>query len=108
MRHMRTRVSYGVAVIALVICFVCPVVEMFDHWDHTLQTGNDTEYTLVLLALCVGMVSALARLIVILSCNSSPTIVTSIACNLNGSLLFMTRPIALAASESPPLLSRRI
>ena len=105
---MRTRVSYGVAVIALVICFVCPALEMFDHWDHTLQTGNDTEYTLVLLALCVGMVSALARLIVILSCNSSPTIVTSIACNLNGSLLFMTRPIALAASESPPLLSRRI
>ncbi len=59
---MRTRVSYGVAVIALVICFVCPVVEMFDHWDHTLQTGNDTEYTLVLLALCVGMVSASHRI----------------------------------------------
>jgi hypothetical protein len=101
---MRTRVSYGVAVIALVICFVCPVLEMFDHWDHTLQTGNDTEYTLVLLALCVGMVCALARLIVIFPPNSSSAIVTSIACNLNGSLLFMIRPIALdSASGSPPL-----
>src|SRR6266481_2425913 len=107
MRHMWTRVSYGVAVIVLVICFVCPVVEMFDYWDHTLQTGNDIEYTLVLLALCVGMVCALARLIVILSGNSSPAIVTSSACNLNGSLLFMIRPIALAASGTPPLLSRR-
>jgi hypothetical protein len=101
---MRTRVSYWVAVIALVICFVCPVVEMFDQWDHTLQTGNETEYTLVLLALCVGMVCALARLIVILSRNSSPAIVMSIACNLNGSPLFMIRPIALdSASGSPPL-----
>src|SRR5713101_3163777 len=105
---MRTRMSRAAVMIVLLTCLVCPVLETFDHWDHTLQTGNDTEYTLVLLALCVGMVSALARLIVILSCNSSPTIVTSIACNLNGSLLFMTRPIALAASESPPLLSRRI
>jgi hypothetical protein len=90
--------------IALVICFVCPVVEMFDHWDHTLQTGNDTEYTLVFLALCVGMVCALARLIVILSPNYSPAIATSIACNLNGSVLFMIRPIALdSASGNSPL-----
>jgi len=26
---------------------------MFDHWDDTIQTGNDTEYGLVVLALCV-------------------------------------------------------
>ena len=30
------------------------MIELFDQWDHTLQTGNDTEYTLVVLALCVG------------------------------------------------------
>jgi hypothetical protein len=104
MQQMRTWVSYGVAAIALVICFVCPVLEMFDQWDHTLQTGNDTEYTLVLLALCVGMVCALARWIVIFSPNSSSAIATSDACNLNGSLLFMIRPLALgSASGSPPL-----
>src|SRR5258708_33328437 len=104
MRQMRTRVSYGVAVIALVICFVCPALEMFDHWDHTLQTGNDTEYTVVLLALCVGMVCALARLIVIFPPNSSSAIATSIACNLNGSLLSMIHTIPLgSASASPPL-----
>jgi ACR3 family arsenite efflux pump ArsB len=94
--------------IALVTCFVCPMVEMFDRWDHTLQTGNDTEYTLVLLALCVGMVCALARLIVTLFRSSSSAIDTSIACNLNSSLLFMICPVALAVSESPPLISRRI
>jgi len=108
MRQMRTRVSYGVAVIALVICFVCPALEMFDHWDHTLQTGNDTEYTLVLLALCVGMVCALARLSVIFSTNSSSAIGSSVACNLHGSVLFMIRPIALGSSSGSPPLNIRI
>ena len=36
---------------------------MFDTWDHTIQTGNDTEYALVVLALCVGMAHTLARFI---------------------------------------------
>ena len=49
--------------IVLLTCLACPLVEMFDHWDHTLQTGNDTEYTLVILALCVGVAYSFARLI---------------------------------------------
>ena len=36
---------------------------MFDTWDHTIQTGNDTEYTLVVLALCVGVAYSFARFI---------------------------------------------
>ncbi len=49
--------------IVLLTCLACPLVEMFDHWDHTLQTGNDTEYALVALALCVGVAYSFARLI---------------------------------------------
>ena len=49
--------------LALFICIVCPIVEMFDNWDHTIQTGNDTEYTLVVLALCVGVAYSFARFI---------------------------------------------
>jgi hypothetical protein len=47
----------------MVTCLVCPVVEMFDTWDHTIQTGNDTEYALVVLALCVGVAYSFARFI---------------------------------------------
>ena len=36
---------------------------MFDHWDHTVQAGNDSEYALVILALCVGVAYSFARLI---------------------------------------------
>src|SRR5215468_8394641 len=51
------------AALALLICLLCPILETFDTWDHTLQTGNDTEYTLVVLALCVGVAYSFARFI---------------------------------------------
>jgi len=52
-----------IVTLALLICLVCPLVEMFDSWDHTIQTGNDTEYALVLVVLCVGAAHLAARLI---------------------------------------------
>jgi hypothetical protein len=60
---MRSRGAQITAAIVLITCLVCPLVEMFDHWDHTLQTGNDTEYALVVLALCVGVAYRLARIV---------------------------------------------
>lgn len=39
----------------LAICVGAPVVEIFDQWDRTLQDGNDTEASVVIVALCVGM-----------------------------------------------------
>src|SRR6266436_4124356 len=56
---MRSRLLHVGTVFILVVCLICPLVELFDHWDHTLQTGNDTEYTLVILALCVGVAYSL-------------------------------------------------
>jgi type III secretory pathway component EscS len=58
---MRSRRSTIAAVCVLLVCLICPIVEMFDRWDHTDQTGNDTEYTFVVLGLCVGAVLALAQ-----------------------------------------------
>jgi hypothetical protein len=52
-----------IATVILVTCLVCPIVEMFDHWDHTMQTGNDTEYALVVLALCVGVAYSFSRFV---------------------------------------------
>jgi hypothetical protein len=60
---MKPRASFLMASLVLVICLVCPLAEMFDQWDHTLQTGNDSEYALVILALCVGISFLLKRLI---------------------------------------------
>lgn len=60
---MRTRASRIIATVILVTCLVCPLVELLDNWDHTVQTGNDTEYALVVLALCVGVAYSFARFI---------------------------------------------
>jgi len=49
--------------VVLFTCLVCPLVEMFDHWDHTIQTGNDIEYALVILALCVGVAYTFTRIV---------------------------------------------
>ena len=50
-----------VVAIVLFTCLMCPLVELFDIWDHTIQTGNDAEYALVVLALCVGVAYSFAR-----------------------------------------------
>ena len=60
---MRLRFARAIVPILLVTCFVCPLVEIFDHWDNTLQTGNDSEYALVIVVLCVGAAYSLAHFI---------------------------------------------
>lgn len=100
---MRSRLLHVGIVFILVVCLVCPLVELFDSWDHTLQTGNDSEYTLVLLALCVGAVFALARLIVTLSACLSEASVDSTSSFINGSLTFPVPLLRFSpASGSPP------
>ncbi len=37
------------------------VTELFDHWDHTLRTGKDADYTVVLVAACAGFAFAVAH-----------------------------------------------
>jgi hypothetical protein len=60
---VRSRALQLTAVLVLLVCLVCPLVEMFDYWDHTIQTGNDTEYVLLVVALCVGVACSVARFI---------------------------------------------
>src|SRR6266849_10298004 len=58
---MRSRASRTIGTLALLTCLICPILETFDNWDPPIQTGNDTEYTLVILALCVGVAYSFAR-----------------------------------------------
>jgi len=56
---MRSRASSAAAMVVLAVCLFCNVAEIFDQWDHTLQTGDDTEYTFVVVALCAGVAYSL-------------------------------------------------
>jgi hypothetical protein len=106
---MRARTSRITAMVVLLTCLICPILETFDSWDDTVQTGNDTEYTLVILALCVGIAYSFARfifksgllgLVVKSVCSScAQKSVLSPPCSLT--LLFFD-------ATSPPLLPLRI
>ncbi len=52
-----------IGTLALLTCVICPILETFDNWDPPIQTGNDTEYTLVILALCTGAAYSCSRFI---------------------------------------------
>ena len=60
---MKSRSATIIGVLVLAICLVCPLVELLDCWDHTPQTGNDTEYTFVIVGLCVGALYTFARVV---------------------------------------------
>jgi hypothetical protein len=52
---MRRKQIIRVAVVVLVlICLGAQVAEIFDSWDDTLSTGNETEYAVVMVALLIG------------------------------------------------------
>lgn len=63
---------FGTAVI-LTLCIWGHISELFDHWDNTFRTGNDIEYSTVILALIVGTVICVAQLV--LSVFRSQTVV---------------------------------
>lgn len=67
MSYTQVMQSRIIAAIALLTCFICPILETFDNWDPPIQTGNDTEYTLVIVALCTGAAYSCARFILKLS-----------------------------------------
>ena len=56
----RQLLQFG-ALLLLLVCLCGPIVETFDFWDHTLQTGNDIEYSLVIVALVAGAGFGLTR-----------------------------------------------
>jgi hypothetical protein len=37
------------------------VTELFDRWDHTMRTGKDADYAVVVIAACAGVVFVAAK-----------------------------------------------
>ena len=104
---MRTRGALIAGKIALAICVLGPLVDMFDEWDHALETGSDSEYPLVILALCVGLVLALGQLIPALSMDLQASSIRYVLQSVVASSPFSIPSTAFPfASASPPLSLR--
>jgi hypothetical protein len=83
------------------------MVEIFDQWDSTIQTGNDTEYALVILALCLGAAYSFGRLGLRIIAPSSKD-----AASDKGLTIFswglLHHTLKASTSASPPLTALRI
>src|ERR1700730_4071041 len=104
---MRARASRIIATVILVTCLVCPLVEMFDNWDHAVQTGNDSEYALVVLALCVGVAYSFARFLVkssLTRCTAKSKPAFSVQISLLSALFSLNS--LFNATSTPPLDAR--
>src|SRR5216684_4097649 len=106
---MRSRLQVRLAALVLAICLVCPLIELFDQWDHTVQTGNDTEYIFVALALCVGASFILAHTVFRMSRTSESKVAAVADAFLPGFCRGLFNLIAnTLISASPPITALRI
>ena len=72
--NVRRRILYLGTVLVLTLCIWGHVSELFDHWDNTFRTGNDIEYSTVIVVLVTGAVICFAHLLTIVT-RSRTTIV---------------------------------
>jgi hypothetical protein len=105
---MRSRISILTATLVLAVCLAGQVAEVFDQWDHTLQTGNDTEYTLVVLALCVGVAYSLKWFIPRVGLPDFPTAARSFPRRRPIFSALNRLPSIVAVHGSPPAAALRI
>lgn len=58
---MMGKILRCLALVTLAAMLAGHVSELFDHWDHTLRTGKDADYAVVMVAGCAGFVFAVAK-----------------------------------------------
>ena len=51
--------------VILAVSLGAPIVELFDGWDQTLQTGSDTEANVAVVALCIGVAFAVGTIVIV-------------------------------------------
>jgi hypothetical protein len=89
------------AVLIMVVCLGSCVSEIFDQWDHTMQTGHDTESTLVMLASLAGAVLVMARAVASAAPRICPLFPMPCVCGEAGGISQV-----IASGPSPPLSLR--
>ena len=64
MLHSRSvaRRLFIAAIIA--ISLGAPIVELFDSWDQSLESGTDTEANVAVVALCIGAAFAIGTIVI--------------------------------------------
>ena len=64
-RKVRSKLVQFTSGLVVSLCLWGHISELFDHWDNTAKTGNDIEYSTVIVVLTAGVGIALARVAVV-------------------------------------------
>jgi hypothetical protein len=83
-------------------------MQMFDRWDHEVQTGQDSESTLVVIALCLGVTFSLVRAIVT-NAQAVPSRSIDTACSpltISSQILISAAAAVLSSASPPPAILR--
>jgi hypothetical protein len=56
-----TRILKLALFVVLLVWLSWPIVELFDTWDQPVDTGNDSQYTFVVLGICAGAVYVFSK-----------------------------------------------
>ena len=48
----------------IAISLGAPIVDLFDTWDQSLETGTDTEANVAVVALCIGIAFAIGTIVI--------------------------------------------
>jgi hypothetical protein len=99
-RRVRRKVVHLGAVSILAVCMWSHISELFDHWDNTFQTGNDIEYSTVIVVLIAGAAIAFAHVAAIVLRTVAKTfhLLASFA-----AIRIAARSPATFIADSPPL-----
>lgn len=89
------------ALVILLICISGHVSELFDQWDHTLQTGREIDYSTVIVVLVAGavIVAALHQLLLPRRRLTTSTLVSSLV----GTVQLSFAPSVLPTPSPPPI-----
>ena len=101
--HSMRRAGIRVLMIAVVTTFLaCPILQGFDHWDRGEAKGKDTESTLMMVAVAVGLAIPVASVLFRISTGAAPLI------NCANFSIATNQPVAVSApipvSQPPPIL----
>lgn len=94
----RPLLQFG-AFLLLLVCLCGHVAETFDFWDHTLQTGSDIEYSLVIVVLIAGAGFGLTHLAAVAM--RTVSLMSCLLSSLGASCSWAPPPVA-STGHSPP------
>ena len=105
---VRRAAIHGMIWLVLAACLACPIMQMFDCWDHELQTGQDTESTILFFAVCIGATLVVLRAVVRVDQPSGSGPAESPFSRFVGSLGILVRAASAAAPFPSPPANLRI